>query len=832
MPLGWIATPGRLNTHWQHFPPCSNLPRNTKVTMTRTLCVLSVSSIALAVATDCLRGTVGAANEKAPKSSTVVRVVSAASIARQGSPGANLRPSAAPIRQSSSLPPLSEAVVAALKDQPVTQTKGRLQIGVGRTIEPIAVNARTAPAAQWTVSTNGWRVWSVSVGSTGALGLRVHLEALKLPAGAQIFAFNQAEPARATTAINAESLAGKHDIWTETVFADQVVVQCQVPQQTKSEEVSFNVTEVSHIYTLPNSGIQKGLAETCELDVSCYSAYAQTASGVALMSYVDGGNTYNCTGCLLASTDQSSVAKYFLTAHHCVGSQGVASTIELFWFYQTTNCNGTPPALASVPTTSGGATMLATSVNNDFTFLQLSQTVPAGATPLSWSLNPPGTNETLTIIHHPAGDYKRISFGNYFGSDADFWAVQWTQGVTEGGSSGGPLLNGNQQVIGQLNGGFEGPGSDCTRPSDPDQFGRFDLTYPAIKKWIDPNGGTNPATNTVNFVRGTYTGLFFDGGIGIEQPSSGAFTVTTTVSGRFSGRLQIGSSSSSISGQFDQTGAAQSTVNRRAGNSLTVQLQIGPQDNTQISGSVSDGTFDAELTGQLAVFDGRSSLAPQAGRYTMSIAGNGDPTAAPGGSGYATVTVSAAGRIAMSGVLADGTRISQSAIVSQNGQWPLYVSLYGGQGSVFSWIAFSIGSASDLSGALNWIKPAMSNARYYPNGFVLPTTASGSVYTRPTSGGTILNLSAANVTLSGANANENFSNQIQLNPNNRVSDLSSNRLSLSFSTGTGTFSGRVQNPTTGEWISITGVVVQDQNIAAGFFLDPDSPQSGQVTIGP
>jgi lysyl endopeptidase len=796
--------------------------------MAQNKCTLVFASVALAAASTLCGGGTSAAGASAAKAA-VARVVSASSMAPAD---AERRPGIGAIQQrGAALPPLSAAVVEALKAQPETQTKGRLQIGVGRSLAPISVNARTAPAAQWTIMTNGWRAWSIAVGSTGALGLRVHLESVTLPAGACLLVFDPAEPTRAATAITARTLAGKRDVWTETVFSDQAVVQCQVPPDTKSREVSFNVTEVSHLYTLPNSGIQRGIAETCENDVSCYPAYAQSASGVALMSYVDGGNTYTCTGCLLASTDTNSVANYFLTAHHCIGDQGLASTIELFWLYQTTNCNGTPPALTSVPSTSGGAALLATSVNNDFTFLRLNQAAPAGATALGWSTTAPGTNETLAIIHHPAGDYKRISFGFYFGSDADFWAVEWTNGVTEGGSSGGPLLNGNQQVIGQLNGGFEGPGSDCSRPSDPDQFGRFDLTYPAIQKWIDPSGGTtNPVTNVVTFVRGTYNGLFFDGGIGIAQSSSGAFTITTTTTGRFSGRLQIGSTSYSMSGQFDNTGAAQITVGGRNSSPLTVQLQIGPADNSQISGSVSSSSFDAELTGELAVFDGRTSVAPEAGRYTIIIAGGGDPTTAPGGNGYATVTVSPAGRIAMSGMLADGTRISQSATVSQGSQWPLYVPLYGGQGSVFSWINFSGGGA--LSGALNWIKPGMMNARYYPNGFTLATTVSGSAYARSVSGGTILSLSSATVTLSAANPSENFSNQIMLNPNDRVANLSSNRLILSFSAGTGTFSGRVQNPANAEWISFAGAVLQNQNIAAGYFLDPNSSQSGQVQIGP
>src|SRR5262249_37653839 len=156
---------------------------------------------------------------------------------------------------------------------------------------------------------------------------------------------------------------------------------------------------------------------------------------------------------------------------HCIENQTVASTLEFFWFYQTSSCNGPAPSVSDVPHTGGGADRLAGSTGSDFAFLRLKHPAPAGVFFLGWSLDQPTQGETLTCIHHPDGSFKRISFGNLYNSNSDFWAVQWFSGVTEGGSSGSPLLNANHQVIGQLNGGFNGPGSACDDPSAPDQFG-------------------------------------------------------------------------------------------------------------------------------------------------------------------------------------------------------------------------------------------------------------------------------------------------------------------------------------------------------------------------
>ncbi|SPE51083.1 putative Lysyl endopeptidase [Verrucomicrobia bacterium] len=739
---------------------------------------------------------------------------------------------AGPAQGSSWLPALSGAVLEVLKQPEVSHTKGRLQIGVARSLEPaIVVNAATAPAAQWTVLTNGWRAWSVSVTSSGALALRVHLEGVMLPPGAQVLVFDPANPSSAPPAITAQALKGQPDVWSGTVFSDQAMVQCQVPPGVAPGAVSFSITQVSHLYLLPPAPNLKQ-AGACELDVSCYPAWLQDASGVARMSFVDQGNTYVCTGCLLAANDPNNTSDYFLTANHCIGNQALASTIELFWFYQTSSCNGPPPDLSSVPTTSG-ADLLATSTGNDFTFLRLRQAAPSGAHALAWSTNTPNVGDPLVGIHHPTGDYKRISFGSFYASDPDFWAVQWSQGVTEFGSSGSPLINANHQVIGQLNGGFDGPGSSCQNPSDPDQYGRFDLTYPAIKQWIDPNGSgpTNPVTNQVTFVRGTYMGLFYDGGTGVEQQSSGIFTLTTTATGRFSGRLELGNASYSITGQFNSDGSAQPLIKRRNLNALTVQLQLDPQDPDEISGTVSDGTFTAQLSGERAVYDGRTSIAPEAGQFTMvipgAIANGGDPSVTPGGDGYATVTVNKAGMIVASGMLADGTHFAQSATVSKSANWPFYVALYGGQGSALSGITFS--DATDFTGALSWIKPAITRTKYYPNGFTAATTITGAGYTRPQRGTPVLNLSSGTVSLSGNDPSVSIQDSIAIDSNNRVTFQSDKRSSLTFSTGNGMFSGHVLNPGTSTMIPFSGVVLQNQNTGMGFFLGTD--QSGEVVIG-
>ena len=176
----------------------------------------------------------------------------------------------------------------------------------------------------------------------------------------------------------------------------------------------------------------------CENDVACQPDWANEATGVAMIEFVEGQFSYQCTGALLNDSDPATFINYFLTAHHCIGSQSAASTIDFSWFYQNDTCGGGTLS-GQYTTTSGGADLLATSATSDFAFLRLRRDPPDGVFYLGWSTATPTFAETLTGIHHPQGEPKKISFGRLVPPLTDFWDVQWFYGVTEEGSSGSPL---------------------------------------------------------------------------------------------------------------------------------------------------------------------------------------------------------------------------------------------------------------------------------------------------------------------------------------------------------------------------------------------------------
>ena len=62
-----------------------------------------------------------------------------------------------------------------------------------------------------------------------------------------------------------------------------------------------------------------------------------------------------------------------------------------------------------------------------------------------------------------------------------------------------------------------------------------------------------------------------------------------------------------------------------------------------------------------------------------------------------------------------------------------------------------------------------------------------------------------------------------------MTNLSSNKLSLTFSASTGLFSGKVMDPDSSTLIPFKGAVLQKENAAFGWFTGQYS-QSGEVTL--
>ncbi len=145
------------------------------------------------------------------------------------------------------------------------------------------------------------------------------------------------------------------------------------------------------------------------------------------------------------------------------------------------------------------------SSGSDFLLVELNNPVPDSYEPYyaGWKRSniPSGSG---VGIHHPSGDIKKISTYTTPTATATLgnppnthWRVYWSattsgHGVTEGGSSGSPLISNDGFIIGILSAGL----SFCDATNEPDWYGKFSFSWTSngsaanqqLEDWLDPVG--------------------------------------------------------------------------------------------------------------------------------------------------------------------------------------------------------------------------------------------------------------------------------------------------------------------------------------------------------
>ncbi len=325
---------------------------------------------------------------------------------------------------------------------------------------------------------------------------------------------------------------------------------------------------------------------------------------------------------------------------------------------------------------------------------------------------------------------------------------------------------------------------------------------------------SNPFTQ----LTGTYYGLFAESNAQFQ--SSGFLTLTLRTLGTYSAKILNAGGSYSFSGAFTVTGQGTASVPRGKGvTPLIVNMNLDLTGGTeQILGSISNAAWSAGLQADRATFS-TTNPCPNAGKYTLVLESGSDGSQSPGGDGYGTATISAAGAVTLRGVLSDNTTMLPAASgVSISNQWPLYIPLYGKLGSLSGWIDFSNGP-SILAGEAGWFRVG-AYGKLYPSGFTNYPVITGSTFAPGTTRIPVLSeTNNLNIILSGGGMGTNLTNTVTLYNTGRfvTNGAGIPKLTLSVVPSTGVISGSFLDPLTRLTTPIKGVVLQQQTNAAGFF---------------
>lgn len=370
----------------------------------------------------------------------------------------------------------------------------RVAAGIGRSLGP--AHPPQAIQLPWQVDADGAQRAAVVVSSAGAGAVRLELRLMALPRQAELGFYDPSSGELRQRLSAHQALASNTgSIWSPIMPGESVGVVLFLPAGVEQERVVLEFGHLSHFpEALPGRKFLNDIGNSgaCNVDVACSAATPQSIiNGVAKYALTaSDGFTYICTGTLINDTDASTQQPYFLTAQHCVSTPAEAASMEFFWFFQRDSCGG--PVSSRWVRQSGGATLLMEDFDTDHSLLLLNTAPPAGVNLSGWDSAALPQNTPVIGLHHPSGDLKKIATGvaegaaPYLGrvdGAGDFLRTRWSQGTTEGGSSGSGIFHsegGGPYLVGVLTGGF----ASCSAQNSPDWYGRFDRAFPLMEQYL------------------------------------------------------------------------------------------------------------------------------------------------------------------------------------------------------------------------------------------------------------------------------------------------------------------------------------------------------------
>jgi hypothetical protein len=374
-----------------------------------------------------------------------------------------------------------------------------------------------AHAGRWDTLDDGSRLWRVRVRAAGATDLRLGFDRFALPPGTTLHVIGADDYYQGPYTADDATAGGFN---SPIVPGDIATVELRLPAGAALADDAFELTSVGagfrDLFGRTKVGGGLGASGACNVDVACPlgQSYPDQIRAVGHYEFRAADSQYYiCTGTLLADVPKTRKS-WFLTAAHCISSASEAASIVVYWNYQSTQCGRlVAPAGGYFNDNQTGAALRATRADVDFTLLELAATPQAAwhVYYAGWDASDATPGGTIGL-HHPSGDVKKVTAGprpfqtsscTANGSASTHWQTgPYTQGTTEGGSSGSGLFvvaaNGanERRLIGVLSGGDAACSS--LSPGQPnggiDCYGRFAVAWNGasaasrLRDWLDPAG--------------------------------------------------------------------------------------------------------------------------------------------------------------------------------------------------------------------------------------------------------------------------------------------------------------------------------------------------------
>lgn len=353
-------------------------------------------------------------------------------------------------------------------------------------------------AGSWNTLPDGKRVWRLQVQAKDAIALMLSFRDFYIPENGKLFIYSS-DKTHLIGAFTHHTNPPTKEYATEFLAGDKIILEYEAGI-SENEHPRIAIDAVGYGYnhlhvsrTMADTG--PGTSGSCMVNINCEEgeAWQTEKNGVCQMTLPIGNYIYICSGALVNNTAED-LKPYILSAFHCIDldipvTEKNLNKYTFYFHFEHTGCENNS-SIASYRTITGCKKIAGIPLDggSDGLLLLLNQTIPE-----HYNVYYNGWDRSNTAaqsgvgIHHPSGDYMKIStfnkvartstwygIDNIKGAPNAHWNVVFEQtanghAVTEGGSSGSPLFNQNKQIVGTLSGGS----SSCEKPNGANTYGKL-----------------------------------------------------------------------------------------------------------------------------------------------------------------------------------------------------------------------------------------------------------------------------------------------------------------------------------------------------------------------
>jgi len=355
-------------------------------------------------------------------------------------------------------------------------------------------------------------IWRYKIISDSAKAIGTFFKEFYVPKGAKLFLYDAAHRniLGAFTTFNNNK---RNSLAIASIEGNSIIIEYFQPYNI-TDSPKLKLGWVSLKYKTLKEYIKSTEGEIIDINCPQGNKWQNEKHAICYMEFKIDKSSYICTGFLINNVNEDGIP-YYMTANHCIDNEESANSVVVYFNYENSMCNSSD---AKKDFTLSGATLKATNIYTDFTLLLLTENPPVEYLPyyLGWDVTDRRPYSAVSI-HHPGGKPKAISIENdrprsypfklywettnYYSEENTHWQVIFDEGITEGGSSGSPLLDEYGRVIGQLHGG------PSTNPYIA-YYGKISLSWDhdtsssmQLKYWLDPQNTGKKTLNGRYFIK-------------------------------------------------------------------------------------------------------------------------------------------------------------------------------------------------------------------------------------------------------------------------------------------------------------------------------------------